>query len=98
MTVGKPSRVAMRDSITNRQCNNFSMKLPGLVPSATSYYIPSGQENLNKFFPNVNYIFTHSCKHSDWRYKDPPNGPGGLINLKRNVVKPSRINGNYVMM
>ena len=97
MTVGKPRRVAMRDSITNKQCNNFSMKLPGLVPSATSYYIPSGQGKLNKFFPHVDYVLTSSCKHSDWRYKSPPHGPGGLLNLKYRVVLPSNINGNYVM-
>ena len=98
MTVGKPTRVAMRDSMINKQCNNFSMKLPGLVPSATGYYIPSGQAKLNKFFPNVNYVLTRSCNHTDWKYKPPPHGPGGLLNLTRNVVLSSKVNGNHVIM
>ena len=98
MTVGKPTRVAMRDSRVNRVCNNFSMKLPGLFPSATSYYIPSGQENLNKFFPHVDYVLTSSCNPKDWKYKTPPRGPGGLLNVNRKYPMPSRIGGNYLIM
>lgn len=92
MTVGKPTRVAMRDSMINRQCNNFSIKLSGLVPSATSYLIPSGEGKLNKYFPNTNYYLTSSCKSNNWRYKD-----GKLLGLNK-VILPSKINGNYVMM
>ena len=93
MTVGKPTRVAMRDSRVNRVCNNFSMKLPGLFPSATSYYIPSGQENLKKFFPHVDYVLTSSCKPEDWKYKN-----GKSLNLNHKYLMPSRIGGNYVIM
>lgn len=93
MTVGKPTRVAMRDSRINRQCNNFSIKLPGLFPSATSYFIPSGQENLNKFFPHVDYVLTSLCSPKDWKYKD-----GRSLNLNRKYPMPSRIGGNYSIM
>ena len=92
MTVGKPTRVAMRDSRVNRVCNNFSMKLPGLFPAATGYFIPPEQEKLNKYFPHVNYVLTSSCNHKDWKYKD-----GKSLNLNHKYPMSSKINGNYVI-
>lgn len=83
MTNGTPRRVAMRDSITNRVCNNFSMKLPGLRPSACG----NATNNVNKALSGVDYLLTSSCDKDKWVYnKGPskgkpltygnPNGPG----------------------
>ena len=93
MTVGKPRRVSMRDSMTNSVCNNFSIKLPGLFPAATGFYIPANQGNSKKYFPGVNYPFTSSCNPADWKYYKAPRGPGGLLWNNRIVTQVTVVNG-----
>lgn len=95
MTNGKPTRVAMRDSITNRVCNNFSMKLPGLVPTATGAWISASMLNTDQIYQGAQYPFTSSCNTNNWRFY-PIYGSGLLYN-SRYVGPQTRINGMYVL-
>lgn len=92
MTNGKPTRVAMRDSIVNRACNNFSMKLPGLVPTATGAWISAPMLNTNQIYQGAQYPFTKSCNHNNWKFY------GGRSLISSRYVGPqTRINGMYIL-
>ena len=92
MTNGKPTRVAMRDSITNRVCNNFSMKLPGLVPTATGAWISAPMLNTKQIYQGAQYPFTSSCNTNNWKFYN------GISLISGRYVGPqTRINGIYVL-
>ena len=56
MTVGKPKRIASIDSITNKQSNNYGLKLSGLVPTATGAWVSAPMlKQKNFIFQGVNY-------------------------------------------
>ena len=60
---GRHGRVALRDSISNKVCNNFSMKLPGLAPTACGRNLGNGSLRLYKIRAgHITYTLTSDCK------------------------------------
>jgi hypothetical protein len=90
MTNGKPTRVAMRQSMTNKVCNNFSMKLPGLIPTATAYTFTSDMLRNNGLTKGVDYPFNHSCNPYNWKRYN-----GSLLWSNKYVGPQSKVNGVY---
>lgn len=84
------TRVARRDSLTKSVANNFSIKLPGLVPQATGAWISAPLLNTNIVFTGVNYNFTRSTNPNNWTFRHGPTLWNG-----RYVGPFGRINGMY---
>lgn len=61
---GRHGRVALRDSISNKVCNNFSMKLPGLAPTACGRDLGNGSSRLYKTRAgHITYNLTSNCSY-----------------------------------
>ena len=94
MTVGKSKRIASIDSITNKQSNNYGLKLSGLVPTATGAWVSAPMLNQNFIFQGVNYAIKQATltqlkqmKFNGGRYK-------GLLLTNYIVAGPQfKING-----
>lgn len=61
---GRHGRVALKDSISNKVCNNFSMKLPGLPPTACGRDLGNGSLRLYKLRVGyITYNLTSRCSY-----------------------------------
>ena len=87
------TRVARRDSLTKSVANNFSMKLPGLIPKATGAWISAPLLNTKIVATGLNYQLIRSSNPIDWKFIT-----GAPLATGRYVGPTTRIGGMYVML
>ena len=86
---GRHTRVTMRDSMTKSVRNNFSQKLPGLVPIATGAWVSAPLLNTKIVFIGATNDFVRSRNPTDWVFR----GTRTTLWNNRYVTAGSRIGG-----